>query len=51
MVGSAAFEADTLVGGVSGGGREHQAADGDLKVPPPLMDPGSTTTAPAQFTK
>jgi len=51
MVGSAALEGDTLGGGVSSGGREYQAADGEIKVPPPLMDPGSTTTAPAQFAK
>lgn len=47
MLGSAAFEADTLVGGVSGGGREYQATDGGQIIPPPIVDPGSSTTAPA----
>lgn len=51
MVGSAALQEDTLGGGVSSGGREYQAADGEVRIPPPIMDPGSTTTAPAQFTK
>ena len=51
LVGGSAIETENVVVGVNTGGGEYQAADGDQKVPPPLMDPGSTTTAPAQFTK
>jgi hypothetical protein len=51
LVGGSVVGTDTLVTGVNTGGREYQSADGDVKIPPPLMDPGSTTTAAAQLTK
>ena len=43
LVGSAAWEGDALVGGVSSGGRDYQATDGGMKIPPEVMDGGSST--------
>ena len=51
IVGSGVLQEDTLGGGVSSGGREFQATDGSDKIPPPVMDPGSTTTSATQLTK
>jgi hypothetical protein len=50
IVGGSGVETDMVVGGVDTRG-QYQAADGEQKVPPPVMDPGSTTTVAAQFTK
>lgn len=50
IVGGSLLEPETLGGGVSPGGQEYQATDGGAKMPPPVMD-GGTSTVPATLTK
>jgi hypothetical protein len=49
IIGGSALETDTV--GVSTGAANYEATDGGGKWPPPLMDGGTSTTAPAPLTK
>lgn len=50
IVGTSPLGTDTLATGVSSGGREYQASDGGQRIPPAVMD-GGTSTAPVQSIK
>jgi hypothetical protein len=50
LVGGAVMQGDPLGDGMSGG-QQYEAKDGEQKIPPAIMEPGATTTAPAQLTK